>query len=104
MAKYVPFENLKVGETYYMYSRYWGKTLGKATIKELNPASGTGEAISDWGEHPEAMFCFGVDDGFYDDLFWDAEPTDFEVRNQIKNGKKYVPPRFIGVKLMTEDL
>lgn len=98
MANYVPFENLKVGETYYMYSTYWWETLGKATITELNPYTGTGHAKGDWGQNPGDPFMFGVDDGFHNDLFWDAEPTKEEVLNQKENGKKYLPPRRINGK------
>lgn len=97
MANYVPFEQLKVGESYYMYSSYWGKTLGIATIAELEPSSGTGSAYGDWGES-KGPFCFGVDDGFYNSTFWDSEPTTEEVQYQKYYGKKYVPPRVIGGK------
>lgn len=97
MANYIPFEELKIGEAYYMYSTYWCKTLGKATIHELNPSSGTGTAFGDWSAHDET-FCFGVDDGFYNDMFWDSEPTKQEVDYQKKYGIKYVAPRVIGGK------
>ena len=110
MANYVPFEQLKVGETYYMYSRYWGEVLGKATIAELHPSSGTGNAYSDWGERNDSTFCFGVDDGFYDCWFWDDMPTKDEIKYQKEHGVRYVAPRIIegkaykGGSLLSEEL
>ena len=103
MANYVPFDQLKVGESYYMYSTYWHEVLGKATIHELYPASGTGTAYSDWGEDNKSTFCFGVDDGFHNDLFWDDIPTKEEIDWQRKYGQKYVAPRVIEGKNYSGD-
>jgi len=110
MANYVPFEQLKVGESYYFYSTYWHETLGIAKIDKLYPESGTGTAYSSWGEDKSSTFCFGVDDGFHNDMLWDSEPTQEEVQHQMHYGVKYVPPRIIegkryeGGSVITGDL
>lgn len=110
MANYVPFEQLEIGKSYYMYSTYWHETLGTAKIAKLYPGSGTGTAYSSWGEQDGSTFCFGVDDGFHNNLFWDAEPTSAEVAEQRKNGVRYTPPRIIegkrydGGSVITGDL
>ena len=110
MANYVPFDQLKVGKTYYCYSSYWHKVLGRATIVELYPSSGTGTHTCDWGNNDGDIVCFGVDDGFYNDLFWDDYPTQEEIDQQRRYGKKYVPPRMIegktynGGSILSEEL
>jgi len=96
MAKFIPFENLKVGETYYVYSRYWGTVLGQITISEICLSVGDCYAFTDWGEDVDETVRFEADGAY----MFCGMPTDEEIE-KVKDelwSKPYVPPReFEGV-------
>lgn len=80
MANRVKFAEIKVGETYFVQSRYWHKVLGTAKVikvsrSEVDPNRGDLEAICDWSDNDGWVI---LDSEW--DWFWDAEPTDAEQR------------------------
>jgi len=87
MANRVKFKDIKVGETYFVQSRYWHKVLGTAEITKISrykSDSNCGEvtAICDWEKDPYSDGLVYLDSDW--DWFWDARPNEDEQRALVK--------------------
>ena len=95
MDNFVPFDKLEVGKEYYVYSRYWRKVLGTATMTKVNPATGTAEAISSWGDK-SLVLCSDVVLWADHDYMFRNYPTDDEIEEARKT-KNESPRELRGV-------
>ena len=87
MINRVKFNDIKVGETYFVQSRYWHKVLGVAEIAEVSrcesdPNRGEVTAICNWAKSLYSDGTVYLDSDW--DWFWDARPNEDEQRALVK--------------------
>lgn len=85
MANRIKFKDVRVGQTYFVQSRYWNKVLGTAKITEVSrcdsdPDSGEVVAICDWSECSDSTVY--LDSAW--DWFWDELPSECEQKTLVK--------------------